>query len=264
MDLHERHKDGSAVENRHPWELSRTKKVLKAYEKYLDHLHGDNKNTARKYVNIGAGDLYFDHRLLRQYKRDHAYAVDLEYDASMPREPRVDLYHRLEEVPDRMDYGIMMDSLEYMPDDAAYVRAFRDKIKNGGYLFFTLPAIPSVFSQHDRNVGNLRRYDRRSFRELIDQVPGVKIVEDHYFYTSLLLVRFLQVRLHLPIDRERKVTSYWKYPEQSMITRGIVRLLDLDFMIGELLGRMGIHLPGLSLLVVCRKTAGNSGIQRRR
>lgn len=34
MDLRER--DGSGVRNRHPWELSRTRKVLEAFGKYLD------------------------------------------------------------------------------------------------------------------------------------------------------------------------------------------------------------------------------------
>ena len=66
MDLHERHKDGSAVENRHPWELSRTKKVLEVFGKYLDKRHGEG---GEKYINIGAGDQYFDHRLLKRYAR---------------------------------------------------------------------------------------------------------------------------------------------------------------------------------------------------
>lgn len=250
MDLHERHKDGSAVENRHPWELSRTKKVLEVFGKYLDKRHGEG---GEKYINIGAGDLYFDHRLLKRYAKDHVYAVDLEYDKSIPDEPKVSKYHYLEEVPDGMDYGIMMDSLEYMPDDAAYVRALSQKIKKGGYLFFTLPAIPSIFSDHDRTVKNLRRYDVRGFQKLIVAVPGVKMVECSYFYTSLFLVRWLQVHLRLPIDRKQKVTSYWKSSEGSVLTRCIVWFLNMDFSVNRMLNRIGIRMPGLSLLAVCRK-----------
>lgn len=251
MDLRERHGEGSGVEHRHPWELSRTGRVLKVFGKYLD---GFRTSRGRRYVNIGAGDLYFDNILLKRYEKDLAYAVDLAYDESVPDYPRVHKFHYLEEVPDGMDYGIMMDSLEYMPDDAAYVKALSEKLqKGGGYLFFTLPAITSIFSEHDRIVKNLRRYNRKDFEQLVAKIPGLEIVECHYFYTCLFLIRYLQVCLKLPIDREQKVTSHWKYSEKSLLTQCIVKILDLDFAVNRILSKMGIMLPGLSLLVVCKK-----------
>ncbi len=251
MDLRERDGSGSGVVNRHPWEISRTVKVLEVFQKYLDWILGDNGK--RNYVNVGAGDLYFDKYLLRRYKKDRVYAVDLEYDETVPDYPRVKKFHYLEEVPDGMDYGIMMDSLEYMPDDAAYVKALSDKVKKGGFLFFTLPAIPSIFSEYDHIVKNLRRYDIKNFKEMIAKVPELKVVECHYFYTSLFLVRFLQVRLNLEIDKERKVTSHWKYSEKSILTRVIVHILNIDFTVNRLLSKIGIKLPGLSLIGICRK-----------
>lgn len=250
MDLRERDGEGSGVKNRHPWELSRTGKVLQVFGKYLDDAQTGSR---RRYVNVGAGDLYFDRHLLKRYKKDVAYAVDLEYDESVPDYPRVRKFHYLEEVPDGMDYGIMMDSLEYMPDDTAYVEALSKKVKSGGYLFFTLPAIPSIFSEYDHIVKNLRRYDRKGFESLAAKVPGLKIMESHYFYTSLFLVRYLQVRLKLPIDKNRNVTSHWKFSERGFITWCIVKILDADFWINRTLSKIGITLPGLSLLVVCRK-----------
>lgn len=250
MDLNERHGGAAGLENRHPWELSRTEKVLEVFTKYLDR---GCKKAGRKYVNIGAGDLYFDNILLKRYQKDRAYAVDLGYDETVPDYPRIQKFHYLEEVPDGMDYGMMMDSLEYMPDDAAYVKSLADKVKKGGYLFFTLPAFPGIFSEHDRIVKNLRRYDIEGFKKLIAKVPGVRMVECHYFYTSLFLVRCLQVKLKMRIDKKRKVTSCWKYPEDSWMTRCIVGVLNADFACNRLFGKAGVRLPGLSLLVVCRK-----------
>lgn len=250
MDLREKDGKGKGAANRHPWELSRTGRVLGVLAGYLDR---KSENSGRRYVNIGAGDLYFDNRLLRKYEGDRAYAVDLEYDEQVPDYPRVEKFHYLEEVPGEMDYAIMMDSLEYMPDDAAYLKALSGKVKEGGYLFFTLPALQSVFSEHDRIVGNLRRYNVRGFRKLAAAVPGLEVVECQYFYTCLLLIRYLQVRLHLRIDRERKVTSGWKYSERNPLTRCMVWFLNIDFAVNRALSKIGIRLPGLSLLVVCRK-----------
>lgn len=35
MDLRERDREGMSIKNRHPWEISRTKKVLQVFENYL-------------------------------------------------------------------------------------------------------------------------------------------------------------------------------------------------------------------------------------
>ena len=74
MDLRERDGSGSGIKNRHPWELSRTRKVLEVFGEYLDRGH---RKKGRSYVNVGAGDLFFDKFLLKRYKKDTACAVDL-------------------------------------------------------------------------------------------------------------------------------------------------------------------------------------------
>lgn len=253
MDLRERHDGGAGLEHRHPWEISRTKKVLTVFSRHLQKSHQYMKE--QKYINIGAGDLYFDQYLLCKFEKDIAYAVDLEYDETVPDYDRVEKHHYMEEVIPEMDYGMMMDSLEYMQDDVDYVKQLSQKIKKNGYLFFTLPSTPAIFSEHDHIVGNLRRYDIREFQNVIAKIPDLEIVEKHYFYICLYLVRKMQLICHISIDKERKVTSHWQYPENHIITRFIVWCLNLDFSVNRLLYKMGIHILGLSLLVVCRKTS---------
>lgn len=249
MDLNEVTGEGF---NRHPWELSRTKCVLNAFTKYMDRQHKDQ--AGKRYVNIGAGDLYFDEALLAKYKKDEVYAVDLGYKELTSEEKNIHKYHYLEEIEAQgFDYAIMMDSLEYMEDDVDYVTKVSSRLSIGGYFFFTLPAFPILYSDHDMIVHNLRRYSRTSFYELIDKVPGLKIVEDYNFYTALFLVRFLQKFLHLPIDKEHKVTTGWKFKENGLITGFVKGCLNLDFAFNRVLSKIGIRLPGLSMLVVCRK-----------
>lgn len=253
MDLRERTGQGEGVANRHPWELSRTARVLKVFSKYLDQTHG--KEAGQKYVNVGAGDLYFDKKLLNRYQEDTVYAVDLEYDETVPDYPRTKKHHYLEEITEEMDYAIMMDSLEYMPDDADYLKKLSGKVKEGGYLFFTLPAIQGIFSEYDHIVANLRRYDRKDFCSMIAGIPEMEMVECHYFYTSLFLIRLIQVKLKLAIDKERKVTSHWKYTQRNIVTGLLVLCLNIDFCVNRALHKIGIHLPGLSLLAVCKKVS---------
>lgn len=249
MDLNE---VTGVVLNRHPWELSRTKCVLAAFSKYMKKMHKDGKG--KKYMNVGAGDLYFDNALLEEYPQEQVHAVDIAYRELSSEDGRIHKYHYLEEIGEEtFDYAIMMDSLEYMEDDVKYVRDMTRKIRSGGYFFFTLPAFPILFSDHDIMVKNFRRYSRKSFEAVIAGVQDLDIEEAYYFYTSLFLVRFVQKFLRIPIDPKHHITAHWKYSEKGPVTSFITGCLNLDFKVNRLLSRTGLRLPGLSMLVVCRK-----------
>lgn len=55
-----------------------------------------------------------------------------------------------------------------------------------------MPAHQSKFSEHDKNVRNLRRYNRKSFAKVIDKIPELEIMEEREFFFSLLMVRFVK------------------------------------------------------------------------
>lgn len=248
MDINEVPKD---MKSRHPWELSRTKCILKSMEKYLT---ASRAGLGRKYLNIGAGDMYYDYALMEKYDKDRLYAVDIGYSNKDSDNNKIQKFNYLEEIQENnFDYALMMDSLEYMDDDVAYLKKLCNKLKPGSYIFFTLPSFQKLFSQHDIIVKQLRRYDMKSFSKVINEIPQIEIVEKHYFYFSLLCIRYLQKCLHLSIDPKHKVTTGWKFNEQSLITRLVTGVLNLDFKLGHFLSKHGICVPGLSLFVVCRK-----------
>nr|WP_318683710.1 hypothetical protein [uncultured Acetatifactor sp.] len=246
MDLSE---TKGEVLNRHPWELSRTQCVLKSFSKYIDRL---GKQSV--YINAGAGDLYFDKALLERHGGNQVHAVDLAYESLDSEDDRIYKYHYLEDIDEKaVDYAVMMDSLEYMQDDVAYMKEMCERIRGGGFFFFTLPAFPCLFSDYDVNIKNLRRYSRKSFDEVLSKVPELEKLEEHNFYTSLFVIRFLQKAFRLPIDPDHKFTAGWKYEEDSLITRFLTACLNLDYECNRLLGKIGLRLPGLSMLVICRK-----------
>ena len=50
---------GKGMIYRHPWELSRTKMVIKDWDRFTES-PGEGVSEPLKYVNVGAGDMYFD------------------------------------------------------------------------------------------------------------------------------------------------------------------------------------------------------------
>ena len=247
MDIHETRK---AFIGRHPWELSRTQMLIKVWSRYIEKLHTKAQESLT-YVNIGAGDMYFDEVFLRRFPEDEVFAADIGYDigsAQVIRDGRKHLVKDIDSLPAHtlFDYAVMMDSLEYMEDDKAYVSDLIARLKPGGYLFLTVPAYTKLFSEHDVHVKNLRRYDKKEVLQMLRELPEIELMDARHFYFSLFLVRWFQVALRLKIDPQQKVTTGWKYQENHPLTRLVKGVLNFDFLLGR-------HFPGLSLMVICKK-----------
>lgn len=97
MDLSETTRE---VINRHPWELSRTQCTLKVFSKYIAGFNGQ-----AVYINSGAGDLYFDKKLLEKYEKSQVHAIDIAYKDKISDDKRIHKYHFLEEMKE--EWAIM-------------------------------------------------------------------------------------------------------------------------------------------------------------
>lgn len=247
MDFNE---TGRGMVYRHPWELSRTRMLINEWKRYFDELYGKGEKLLR-YINIGAGDMFFDDALLKEYGNTEVYADDLGYNTQGQNVLVVGNKHLTNDIDSvdegiLFDYSIMMDSLEYMPDDKECITKLMSRVKPGGYMFFTLPAYTKLFSDHDRHVGNLRRYDKKQFEKMLSEIDGLEIVLSRHFYFSLFMVRLIQVLTKAKIDPEQKVTTGWKHKETGLFTGIVKSVLNLDYLIGR-------RLPGLSLMIVCKR-----------
>ncbi len=83
------------------------------------------------------------------------------------------------------DVITMCDVLEHIEDDSASLRAARDLLKPGGLLLCTVPALPWLWSDHDRVLHHFRRYTLRGLKTKLSEAD-LSVVRVSY-YTSLLL-----------------------------------------------------------------------------
>ncbi|MGH7937493.1 MAG: class I SAM-dependent methyltransferase [Bryobacteraceae bacterium] len=86
-----------------------------------------------------------------------------------PGRGRLFFYDILELEPSMLgqyDAVFLLDVLEHIPDDTAFLRAALQHLRPGGVIVVNVPASMLLFSQYDRVTGHVRRYTRRTLTEL--------------------------------------------------------------------------------------------------
>jgi len=231
---------------RHPWELSRSYSMLRILSK-------NDKNTV--YADIGAGDKYFASKL--SFITDgKVYAIDNEYKLDKIEEDGIFCLNDICLLEnDSIDSLIMMDVLEHIENADEFLKEVLTKLKPGGKIFITVPAMQFLFSSHDVFLKHYRRYSKKKLHKMLN-TQNVIIEESNYFYTTLFFLRCISLLYEkIRFNSAGKSTGIgmWSYSDKSFITRSLFHLLNIDFFICKLFGKFGIYIPGLSLLSVCRK-----------
>jgi hypothetical protein len=242
-------------ENRHPWELSRARCILNVIKKYrLDSV-----------ADIGAGDMFFTLRL-KPFVSGELYAVDSGYGGRHETTGGIRCLNDISGLPELGGRCglILMDVLEHVKEDGAFLKGALDKIPVGGFAFITVPAFRFLFSAHDAFLKHYRRYDRKRLLALTGAYMGaagenLRVVECRYFYATLFFARLAGLPFQNRGKNAQTGVGAWRLGPKHPVTRLICAALNIDFRVCGFLAKMRIYLPGLSLLAVCEKTGAGSG-----
>jgi hypothetical protein len=211
---------------------------------------GCRRVTVRNAADIGVNDMFYTNKI-KTFSDGNMYAVDIIFPEEGTVKNGITCVNDIGKVPDgELDCVVMMDVVEHIENDVLFLNAVVNKLKDGATILITVPAYQSLFSIHDVRCAHYRRYNRKQLLTLLKR-NDIRIERCHYFYTSLFLVRWLT----LFFKREKYTGSptSWKYSEKHILTVVLKGALNMDFWIHKILDKIGIHLPGLSLLAVCRK-----------
>jgi ubiquinone/menaquinone biosynthesis C-methylase UbiE len=91
---------------------------------------------------------------------------------------------RLPFADDSFDVVTAMDIIEHIDDDKAASSEILRVLKPGGRLFVTVPAFPSLWSEHDEALHHYRRYTAPHLKDLFQRV-GFSVPKLSYTVTSL-------------------------------------------------------------------------------
>lgn len=102
----------------------------------------------------------------------------------------------------------LFDVIEHIEDDIAFLRSIKELMKEGGYLYATVPAYSFLWSEEDVTAGHYRRYTLNSLSKVL-RSAGFHIEFSSYIFRFLPLPIFLLRTLpfKLGISKEAKKTS---------------------------------------------------------
>jgi SAM-dependent methyltransferase len=146
----------------------------------------------------------------------------------------------------RPDLVVMTDVLEHLESDRESLKAIGRRLRDGGQLIVTVPALPWLWSEHDVSHHHRRRYTAPVLRSLME-TTGFKIQMLTY-YNFILLPLIAGVRIAqrmLPISSR---TGDLK-EHSPMINTLLLRLFSSERYV---IDRINVPI-GTSLLVVATK-----------
>jgi len=250
----------SAV-RRHPWEVARAKFFCRVLR--------DSGVTAkpRTLLDVGAGDGYLARLALATLPAgSEAVCLDAQYsDDDLRRfaEPPVAGLSFTRDRPERrFDVLLLLDVIEHVPDDAAFLGQFvHDNLAPEGKVLVSVPAWQALFSLHDEALEHYRRYSPAACRRLLCGA-GLTIRASSGLFHSLLLPRTLTVaherwarRLGRSVGRPPHLGQWRGGPFLSL---ALGWALAADNAVSRLSARAGWAVPGLSTWALCDGPTGPS------
>lgn len=246
----------------HPWEQARLAFVVKQIKRISK---GSGKRTL---LEAGCGDGFVVSELAKTFPQDQFYGYDPYFEDDVLQHLRerykqsenLRLFKQLGELSsmdEHVSIVTLLDVIEHIEDEVAALIELRKSpaITRETTFVITVPAHQKLFSDHDVFMKHFRRYNKSLLRSRLT-AAGFEIVEMRYFFFSLIAPRWLQKRLEAnktATENEQKGVSAWR---GGKVKTALFRnLLIFDWRLSELFHQIGIRLPGLSLICICRPAA---------
>ncbi len=144
----------------------------------------------------------------------------------------------------------LFDVVEHIEDDVNFLKMCKKNLKPGGFLYITVPAYQSLWSDDDVFAGHYRRYNRKTLSKLLKD-SGFEVMRMTMFFSLLIAPIFFLRTIPSFFGKKVKVDNVvTDHKSQSLIGK----IAEFIFSFENKLISRGFKIPfGASIVVVARK-----------
>jgi SAM-dependent methyltransferase len=125
-----------------------------------------------------------------------------------------DIYDVNPELIGQYDIVIMLDVIEHIDDDLYFLKTALKYLKDNGLIVIGVPALQSLYSIYDKQIGHKRRYSIKQIRKLFVEAD-IKLTNIKFWGFSLLPLTLSRKLLLSIISKKKTVTLGFKSPNRS-------------------------------------------------
>jgi hypothetical protein len=104
-----------------------------------------------------------------------------------------EVYNQISKINQPINYLYTSNVLEHIEDDLSTLISIRQKMSTGGLLIIYVPALPILYSDHDKSIGHYRRYGKKELKKKVEYA-GFE-VKNIYWNDSLGILAALAVKV---------------------------------------------------------------------
>lgn len=234
-----------------------------------------------RFLDYGAGRGDVAEHLAGRFPQHDGYAFDLSFSdrqVSLANEkkkkPGLTFTNRIDVIEGKVDYTVLFDVIEHVPDASRVLREIYDLTADSGWLTVTMPYNSREWGIDDEFYGHLRRMSRDGVVSMLESNGWnvVRVLDPTFpsFWLLrrlfLLLSRFTNVLLHEEIkvaegsaDLERTFESSRRniWSENNRTLNYVMNLLSRSTWQWKILRKLDLYFEtvflGFELFVVCQK-----------
>ena len=160
-----------------------------------------------------------------------------------------DVHERLPQLRERYDLLLLLDVLEHIPDEDAFLAAVLFLVSPGGRVIVNVPAGQFLYSSYDRVQGHCRRYSLDGLRKVLER-NRLRVLRATYWGMPLVPLLLLRRWLNTG-DDEPDVMRKGFLPPGKYANRLLGLLARVE--------KIPQRTAGTSVMMVLRRTANQPG-----
>ncbi len=238
--------DAKLAEN-HWWWSARRTILHKVLNKYI------SNDPSQKILEVGSST-GSNFPMLSSF--GHLSALEMDDNAAAicrNRFPDIELFHQ--PIPlaldDKFDVICAFDVIEHIEDEDSTVLWLHEHLRENGWLFVTVPAMPWMWSQYDDDAHHFRRYTRDMLMNTMSRKFDIEYLTyfNSHLFPPIACARLLQ---------NMGVLNF-KGRDKEVGSRGVANTILRAIFASESIWIPRVTLPfGVSVLAVARKSSSRS------